>query len=95
MNRRNKVMSCHSGYVKAILKIKLRTIEVPIQQRGMREQQGSLRKILKSSNNKGVSHRRRLYFVNKGSVNGRNKEVIGKKSNISIIRREIRVGEMG
>ena len=46
---------------------------------------------MKSSNNKGISQRRRCYFVNKGSINSGNKKVIWEKGNISIVRREIRI----
>ena len=46
---------------------------------------------MKGSNNKGISQRRRRYFVNKDSIDSGNKKVVWKKGNISIVRREIRI----
>ena len=46
---------------------------------------------MKDSNDKGISQRRRHYFVNKGSIDNRNKKVIWEKGNIGIVRREIRI----
>ena len=94
MNGGNKVPSCRSQYIETIFVIKCGTIKVPVGQRRSGKQQGSLRKILKGGNNKGVCYRRRCDFLNESGINGRNKKIVWKKSYVCIVRRKIRIGKM-
>ena len=95
MNRGNKVSPHRSRYIETIFVIKSGTIEVPVGQRRVGKQQGSLRKILKGGNNKRVCYRRRSYFLDKSSINGRNKKIIWKKSYVHVVKRKIRIGKTG
>ena len=95
MNGGNKVSSHRSRYIEMIFVIKCGTIEVPVGQRRVGKQWGSLRKILKGSDNKGVCYRRRHYLLNESSINGRNKKIVWKKSYICVVRRKIKIGKTG
>ena len=91
MNSGDKIMAGIGGYVEAVFKVQMGCVVLPICKCTLGEKRGAIMESFDSIKNKGISGRGGGDLGFEGGIDGIDKKVVWEKSDISIIRRCIRI----